>query len=34
MTNKFFNVDLSENKEILKFWEKDFNESIDKHFNF
>ena len=32
MTNKFFNVELyQENKEILKFWEKDFNKSIDKH---
>ena len=35
MTNKFFNVELyPENKEILKFWEKDFNKSIDKHFEF
>ena len=35
MTNKFFNVELyPENKEILKFWEKDFNNSIDKHFEF
>ncbi len=35
MTNKFFNVELyPENKEILKFWEKDFNRSIDKHFKF
>ena len=29
MTNKFFNVELSPgNKEILKFWEDDFNKSI------
>ena len=35
MTNKFFDVELyPENKEILKFWEKDFNKSIDKHFEF
>ena len=35
MTNKFFNVELyQENKEILKFWEKDFNKSINKHFEF
>ena len=35
MTNKFFNVDLSSNnKEILKFWESDFNKSIDKHVDF
>ena len=35
MTNKFFNVELSpENKEILKFWENDFNKSIDKHLEF
>ncbi len=35
MTNKFFNVELyPENKKILKFWEKDFNKSIDKHFKF
>ena len=35
MTNKFFNVKLSpENKEILKFWENDFNKSIDKHLDF
>ncbi len=35
MTKKFFNIELyPENKEILKFWEKDFNNSIDKHFEF
>ncbi len=35
MTNKFFNVELyPENMEILKFWEKDFNKSIDKNFEF
>ena len=35
MTNKFFNMELSPgNKEILKFWEKDFNKSIDKHLDF
>ena len=35
MTNKFFNVELSqENIEIVKFWENDFNKSIEKHINF
>ncbi len=35
MTNKFFNVELSPgNKEILKFWESDFNNSIDNHLKF
>ena len=35
MTNKFFNLELSPgNKEILQFWENDFNKSIDKHLNF
>ena len=35
MTNKFFNMELSPgNKEILKFWEKDFNKSIDKHLDY
>ncbi len=35
MTNKFFNVNLStENKAILKYWENDFNKSIDKHLDF
>ena len=35
MTNKFFNVDLNtDNKKILKYWENDFNKSIDKHINF
>ena len=35
MANKFFNVDLSsENKEILKYWENDFNKSIDEHVDF
>ncbi len=35
MTNKFFDVKLSPgNKEILQFWENDFNKSIDKHLSF
>jgi cobaltochelatase CobT len=35
MTNKFFDVQLSPgNKEILQFWENDFNKSIDKHLSF
>ena len=35
MTNKFFNVELyPENIEILKFWKKDFDKSINKHFEF
>ena len=35
MTNKFFNIEINkENKEILKFWEDDFNKSIDKHLDF
>ena len=35
MTNKFFNVELSPgNKEILQFWENDFNKSIDNHIKF
>ena len=35
MTNKFFKVELyPENKQILKFWKKDFDKSIDKHFEF
>ena len=35
MTNKFFEVELyPENKQILKFWKKDFDKSIDKHFEF
>ncbi len=35
MTNKFFNVELSPgNKEILQFWENDFNKSIENHLNF
>ena len=35
MTNKFFKVELShENREILKFWENDFNKSIEKHLDF
>ena len=35
MTNKFFNVELShENRAILKFWENDFNKSIEKHLDF
>ncbi len=35
MTNRFFNVELSPgNLEILKFWENDFNKSIEKHLDF
>ncbi len=35
MTNKFFKVELShENRAILKFWENDFNKSIEKHLDF
>ncbi len=35
MINKFFEIELSkENKEILKFWEKDFKRSIDIHLDF
>ncbi len=35
MINKFFDIELSkENKEILKFWEKDFKRSIDIHLDF
>ena len=35
MTNKFFNLELSPgNKEILRFWQNDFNKSIDKHLIF
>ena len=35
MANKFFNVSLSPgNKEIIKFWENDFNKSIEKHLDF
>ena len=35
MTNKFFDVQLSPgNKEILQFWENDFNKSIGKHLSF
>ncbi len=35
MTNKFFDVQLSPgNKEILQFWENDFNKSIEKHLSF
>ncbi len=35
MTNKFFNLELSSgNKEILQFWEKDFNKSIGNHLKF
>ena len=35
MTNKFFNVELSpRNKEILQFWENDFNKSIGNHLKF
>ena len=35
MTNKFFDVKLSPgNKEILQFWENDFNKSIEKHLSF
>ncbi len=35
MTNIFFDVKLSPgNKEILQFWENDFNKSIDKHLSF
>ena len=35
MTNKFFNLELSSgNKEILQFWENDFNKSIGNHLKF
>ncbi len=35
MTNKFFNLELSRgNKEILQFWENDFNKSIGNHLKF
>ncbi len=35
MTNKFFNLELSPgNKEILQFWENDFNKSIGNHLKF
>ncbi len=35
MTNKFFNMELSlSNKEILQFWENDFNKSIGNHIKF
>ena len=33
--SQFFNLKLSnENKEILKFWENDFNKSIEQHIDF
>ncbi len=35
MTNKFFNLELSSgNKEILQFWENDFNKFIGNHLKF
>ncbi len=35
MLNKFFKIELNEkNKEILKFWNEDFQKSFDKHLNY